>query len=1185
MPNYTRKPYKFICRGLGLRYPPDLLPDGFYPVLNNMTARVLGGVQSRSGISLLNTLVYPDPIHSIRRLNDPTNSSFARIIGAGANVYDSTSVTAIDTGYSGSPLSMVPFRPDQSPRPWMYISDATRSRKIRTDRTNYAQGIAPPMSAPSIARGVPNYAVAEQFNAAGTWTNTGTAGAISTPNRFNTTVSAILYDAGATGWACLKPTAIDSNCQSGALIILDAAGVNEVAKIRQVFEAVTDTTIASIMYDSGATGLCSIVLTAQSTGLQPDAMVRIAAAEYVRVLSVTTGVDGQVSFRCSTTGARAAGNAIAGAASLRIYTVNPIAAGQTLTGNVFQSTIASGNGWLSIDKSAGPVNLAVINNRPVQLEDYLHISFQVDDPSRLTQLRIIINTDTTFPSDFTKLRNAYYKDVSASVFQPVVNSALTAFAAQQSAIQRSFVEQEAQGRNMLPNELFPLDIDSGEPTGGIATDPVSTPIADQTVPGNSAWTELNIKISELSRVGSDQTRSLATVTGFAIQAQVTNSMVLLVSSLWIGGTYGPDSKGSIPYLFYQRYRSSASGAKSNPSPIMRAAIDLQRERAILTPTVSPDPQADKIDYFSIGGALTDPTLVASVPNTATAFNLDVTDAAVKVNEVLEVPFIRFQPFPVSDLPRTGTCTVSGTSVLWVSGDTFNLNWQEGSQVIISGSVYTLYGPPASTTRLELVENAGNQTAVAFLIPEATLGGQPLPAMWGPDPITGVLFACGNSKDGGTLFWTNPNDPDSASDANQAQVTSPSEQLLNGFMYDGRSYVESTENLYSCYAQTSINPVTGKPHLTYVPQIVPNGKGLYGMHAFATGDSNWAVTKTGIYQFGGGSLESITDESLYPLFPHRGQTGVLTNGYYPIDFTQPNAMRLFYTKGGLYFVYLDTNGTYQCALYDMTLPIPGWFPLSYTPTARVIYEEEGRTLTTVLMGGSDGRIYQLNLGTSDNGTPINFDFYTPSFDMGDPRLQKLFLDYMLDADPQGVSLTLTPYMDNLVTALAPSSISGVSGRVQTPKNIVQSQLNLYRNISLHVQGSSSLASPVFFEFEPNSVMQPYLALNMTSPNYVTHGFSNYGSIRDGWFVYISTSVITVTILTDAGLTANFTLGSSGGQIRKTYIPLKALKGLLFYYSAVSSQPFAMFTDETVIRVKEWGSDGPYQSFRPFTGQST
>lgn len=69
MPDYKRVPYKFVSRGLGLRHPPDLLPDGLYPILKNVTARTLGTLGVRPGSEPINDITYPDPVHSIRRLN------------------------------------------------------------------------------------------------------------------------------------------------------------------------------------------------------------------------------------------------------------------------------------------------------------------------------------------------------------------------------------------------------------------------------------------------------------------------------------------------------------------------------------------------------------------------------------------------------------------------------------------------------------------------------------------------------------------------------------------------------------------------------------------------------------------------------------------------------------------------------------------------------------------------------------------------------------------------------------------------------------------------------------------------------------------------------------------------------------------------------------------------------------
>lgn len=1192
-PNYIRKPIKATCRGLGLRHPPDLLPDGLYPILNNMEQSQLGALTVRAGIAPLNAIQYPAAIHSIRRLNDPTNSTFARFVGAGTALYDTTSNTPIDTGYSGSPLALLPFRPNQSPSPWMYVFDSSRSRKVRTDRTNYAVGIAPALQPPLVARGQPNLTAIDEFGATGSWANKGDAGAISVPKRINTIITAILYDSGTTGWSSVVPAAIDSNFQPGAFVLVNSGA--EISPIRQVFAPIANSTIASILYDSGSVGYCSIVLATQSTGLQNDAVVKLGTAEYVRVLSTSTAPDGTVSFRCFTVFPHLTGESVTGVGSFRIYFGGTYAPGIDIVSNAFLSTFtfSSGKGWLYLNTSGSPIDLSNVNGRPTQNSDYLHISLMVDNPAALTQGRIILNLDPAFPDTtsgtFPDLRNALYKDFGPSNFQGSVDNTLTDFAAQQQAIQTGLVNDSTASMDQSPQQLT---VDLGAPTGGIVTDPSASPIPDQTIPGVSLgtslaagaiWTELHFPLSEMTQVGSSQISSLKSVTGLIIQLVTTGTVNFFVSSWWLGGTYGPDSGGGTPYTIYQRYRSTATGARSNPSPPLRAPLDLQRERGVITPVPSPDPQTDTIDLFAQGGGLTLPRKIASVPNAAVPFNWDSTDSANLNNEQLD--FTLFQPFPVTDLPRSGTCVVSGTSVQFISGDQFNTSWQTGSIIIINNIPYTLYASPQSNTRLELIENAGAFTSpVAFSIPEATLAGIPVRSVWGPDPITGVMFGCNNTSEPGTLYWTNPNDPDTASDANNLPITSGSEILQCGFMYDGRSYVYSNLQLYYLYPSQTTNPQTGASILTYVAQAVPNAKGIFGPYALAVGDDYFAMQRAGVDEHGDSNNGSITDETLYPLFPSGGSIGTSVNGYSAIDPNQPDSIRLFYTRRGIWFMYNDVNHIPQVFRYNRTIPEPGWFPRQYTPAPGCFYEEEGVALYSELMGGSDGIVYRMGVGHSDNSLPINYSFQTASPDLGDERLQKLFLDAMLDVDQMGNTINWAAIVNKGTQTLTSLLTTGTTGRAQIQLPLTTNPLALYLDCAMACSGQTTSASPIFYQFEINAVLQPLLALNMSSPNYLSHGFTTYGHLRDGYFTWISTTPVTVTILTDIGLTYTFQLPSSNGVVAKQYVPLAPLKGLLFYYSTVSNSPFAIFTDETIVHAKEWGNNGSFIPFKPWQGQS-
>ena len=152
MPNYQRDSVRAVCRGLQLTRPPDLVDDGKFPYLQNVRAYTLGEITSRPGLVALATLG-ATPLHSALLVQDEVPGAalaWAWLLGAGANLYlgQSTFGAAIDTGWSGDPISMMPYRPEQSPEVWTYLADRSRMRKVRVDGTVWQTGITPPLAAP-----------------------------------------------------------------------------------------------------------------------------------------------------------------------------------------------------------------------------------------------------------------------------------------------------------------------------------------------------------------------------------------------------------------------------------------------------------------------------------------------------------------------------------------------------------------------------------------------------------------------------------------------------------------------------------------------------------------------------------------------------------------------------------------------------------------------------------------------------------------------------------------------------------------------------------------------------------------------------------------------------------------------------------------------------------------------------
>lgn len=156
MPPYTRKEFKFGSRGICLSRPPDLLDDLQYPYLLNMRQFQQGILSQRPGIAQVNSSALADlNVHSIVRLNNylpSASQAFARYLGAGTVLYSDngahTAFTSRATGFSGKPLQFVVMRPRESPEPWLYVGDGTKSGKGRVNGTFYNHGIAPPVVSP-----------------------------------------------------------------------------------------------------------------------------------------------------------------------------------------------------------------------------------------------------------------------------------------------------------------------------------------------------------------------------------------------------------------------------------------------------------------------------------------------------------------------------------------------------------------------------------------------------------------------------------------------------------------------------------------------------------------------------------------------------------------------------------------------------------------------------------------------------------------------------------------------------------------------------------------------------------------------------------------------------------------------------------------------------------------------------
>ncbi len=1106
--DYQRLPERFFYQGMQL-LPQDALTEGKQAWALNMRSYQEGTLTVREGWSAVSSApVEANPVHSLFRLDDTTPYAtipaqrFAaadQTLYAGVVTPGSVAFNSVLSGFSGNPLTGVVSTPWDSPRPYLYLGDSLQLRKVNSDLDDYPVGIASPPDEPEAT-----YAAIQTtyLNTVGVaaWSSYGVAtppspSALPVTARISTTVDEILYDLGSNPSMASIALVDMTGIIPGIDVVLGAS--NEEVIVMEVHPAIAPTTIASIIYDAGNTGLCTIQPTGSFTqgqveaavpadiqarfddvGSTPprvtvtrtvdypvDSLISLNSTETVRILSVSLGPDGTMSLRCTTVGTFAASDSITGVPSFRAFVNTAVAPASAATADCITNTITPAAadvaevGGIQSPISGGSRNWGLVGNRASQPDDYIRFGIKVSSLSYVQSVRLLLNVSDdsgTGGSDF--LHNYYFyewreNDLLAAI-QVVAGTATAlvsstqAGAVQQGQIDAYYQEQYGQalrggfgrmgyalnqkGKEDLANRIATSRTEEYKARLAQSADNVVTvgsTISRQLSVGNDQWIVLQCRLGDLTRVGSEQTLTLNAIIGAAITVQAfgtTSAITVSYSDCYLTGGYGPDvSMTWNPYVYRYRYRSTITGARSNPSPPMRAGIKPHRGRVVLFPIVSSDPQVDVIDWYRLGGALARWSYVGTSDNSSSPAQYvdDYTDSQIESGETIS--FDHYQPWPITDLPRSGVCKVAGNAIQRISGDAFDTRWAEGSAIIVNGRTTAIYKQPDSTSLLFLKDSCGDNATAEFTIPGATILSQPLASVWGgPIENTTYHFACGDPSDPGVLHWSAGNDPDSTSDRFTLYVTDGSDPLQNGFFYDGIPYVFSSTRLFRIVA-------TGDPNSAFRVVDTACTRGLWAPWAFCvTPYGTIFLSADGLYNTEGGSeAQPITDPDLRPLFPQDGSSPQIIRNLYPIDYDATANLKLTYVDQLVYFDYLAVLGespadtVLRTLVYDPR--VKGWTADQYDlagVTARLSETAaSGPQVHAALVGGTDGNVYLMDANKiTDIDTDIVWAVWTRWQNGTDPRSFKQWGDAILDMNPCSTfnGVEVTPVVDNGNTTLEP-----------------------------------------------------------------------------------------------------------------------------------------------------------------------
>ncbi len=857
---------RFFCLGMDLNRPIDELKQLKYALLKNVRAYQTGRLEARKGLSLVGTV--DGAVHSIRRLNVPRTGAWTRVIGSGENLsIGQGPFTQIDTGYSGNPLALVPYRPSQSPDPWMYVMDSDKQRKVNVDGDMHYVGLPPPIYPPAVGRGDFYFknifpAVMDDAGWSGGPEWVGGMAWEGPSTNVSTTILEIIYDSGTTGWCTVQPGVI-TGLKENMLVSL---GGTEDVVVSSISNGFTESaTIESIVVLPN--GGSSIVLAGISTGFETGGVIEnVTKGSSARITTVIDGPGEIQTIICNTSGTWGTGDVVYVRSAFRCYTQDTHSDGETIRNVALRQ-------FTNITKDL-KLPLTGYGCSPI-FSPALDLTKITDDISASPDSYIAINLSTSRPKDVVLVK--------------------VLFGSTNTSDEDKKFETDYFFASFTPDQL-------DEANG------LKIKIGEFLQIGNPSWKNIyyfRIEVTIRDPVNEEERENYLNIASFTF-----------FHSIYLGGTPGPDA-GTVGSGYRYRYRArcSTTGVVSNWSPptleeyfLFGEEVTVQAQEQYTYAT-----EVDKLDFQRRGGSLPeDWYYIGSVDNTTppTAFEDRYPDDVIVANPSEGQD--HYQLWPIIGAPASGT-GANVTGVL-VTGTGFSTDWASGTPILIAGVWYGIYQVYSSTI-LQLYESGGTQTGIGWEVPEPIIQGQPMPCFWGP--LNETFFGCGDPVNPQRLYWTNPGDADTTRQTNWLDITTPSEPLMNGVIYNGRCYVWSSERFFQVLpeSQDESGAVTG---WNYVE--IPSGKGLWARWAFTNpqsipGDVLFFLSKDGIYGTDGGSPSDITAEDLRPLFPNEGNIGEDINTV-PAPFMVPGAgaqFRLSYYDDYLYFDYPDDTLAIELAV--------------------------------------------------------------------------------------------------------------------------------------------------------------------------------------------------------------------------------------------------------------------------------
>lgn len=525
----------------------------------------------------------------------------------------------------------------------------------------------------------------------------------------------------------------------------------------------------------------------------------------------------------------------------------------------------------------------------------------------------------------------------------------------------------------------------------------------------------------------------------------TPSLTVNVGAIYAIGGQGPDSvtvSTAQPYSYAYTYRDPLTGNEGNPCTyqIPTAFVSVQNRAVQVTcwgtdTSAAGDPTLagpNTISVYRSGGTFADafyrfvgyatnPGVSGGSPQKV-VFVDNQPDFAIAGNALLETD--NFMPIP-SSMPIPFTATIA--TITQLTGNFFTVtfaNLPGGATnlqlFLLPGSQLTL-GIGSDNQEIAYVQAVPNTGEIFIYLQYTHIVGEQCSAEAFPYGACDVICQSGDA----ILLAGDPNNPhqvyrsksgeptsfpvinNETGNAHIQIVGSPSNPINGLVEFNGEIVCLNLAKIYtfSIWYGAMSTPVDSGA-----------SRGMVGKHLWALVDGAiWYLSYDGVYAWAGGQSVSMT-EQIRSVFD---QTGIIINGYNPLDYTQLANVHVAYYSKYFYIQYVDTTGNYQvlrCSILDNHR----WERFQYTGSLTAMFTEKdtGRLIAGVY-DNSAGKAFitQLEMGSTDawesgptTGSPIGWNFITGFYPPDNRDVQKLFTDIVIELENPNDNVELGMFYD-------------------------------------------------------------------------------------------------------------------------------------------------------------------------------